>query len=327
MEEIQTWRELLGRLTNDPQERQRIADAMSINSVTLTRWVTGRSNPRQDNLRPLLDALPQHRQQLAKLIAKEFPQFFVELLGTENDVQEIPSAFYARILNAHTTSPSQLRAASVCLLILQQILAHLDPQQFGMAVIVAQCVPPSQGQKVRSLRKTFARGTGPWHSQIEIRTEFFGAESQPGHSVLTSHPIVVQNHEEKQRLFPTHCAGPESESIAAYPILLADRTAGSFCLLSSQPEYFTQARRDLVQDYVNLLVMAFERSEFYNLNNIELGIMPNLDIQNTLLKDFHYRVTQLMIQASQNNQHLIRPEAERIVWQEFEEELLHYSLH
>lgn len=327
MEEVQSWRELLGRITSDPQERLRIAEAMVINPVTLTRWVTSKSNPRQDNLRPLLDALPQYRQQLARMIAKEFPQFFVELVGSEEDIQDIPSAFYARVLNAHTTSPTQLRAASVCLLILQQILAHLDPQQLGMATVVAQCVPPAQGQKVRSLRTTFARGTGLWGQHLEAQTEFFGAESQVGHAILTSHPAVVQNNAEKQRLFPSHARNSHAEeSSAAYPILLADRTAGSLYIISSQNDYFSQERRDLIQNYVNLMVMAFEHYEFYDLHHIALGIMPGPDVQQPALKYFHRRVTQHMIQATRNNQHLTRPEAEQIVWHEYEEELLNYAM-
>src|SRR5579883_2024761 len=61
MEASQSWRELLGKIIADPQERQRLADTLNINPITLTRWATHKSNPRPDNLRPLIEVLPQYR--------------------------------------------------------------------------------------------------------------------------------------------------------------------------------------------------------------------------------------------------------------------------
>src|SRR5689334_15322133 len=73
MEEIQTWRELLRKIISDPQERQRIAEELHVNPITLIRWTTGKSRPRPDNLSPLLDSIPHYREQLQDLISKEFP--------------------------------------------------------------------------------------------------------------------------------------------------------------------------------------------------------------------------------------------------------------
>ena len=56
-----TWREFLGQLIRDSQEKQRIAAELGINSATLVRWVHNETDPRPQNLRQLLKALPHHR--------------------------------------------------------------------------------------------------------------------------------------------------------------------------------------------------------------------------------------------------------------------------
>jgi transcriptional regulator with XRE-family HTH domain len=321
MEAIQTWRELLGKVIADPQERQRIADALGVNPITLTRWATNKSNPRQDNLRPLFEALPQHRQLLTELIAQEFPQFINEALTQESIVPTIPSAFYAQVLNVHTTSPTRLRVSTMRLLILQQIIAHLDPHQEGLLAIIAQCVPPRTGHKVRSMHMTYGRSTPTWGSVIENRILFFGAESQIGQALSTAQPFIVNTPEIHEMLFSMH-SSPFDTSSLAYPLLQAERIAGCLAVASIQPHYFTQERLDLLQEYAHLLVLAFEPDEFYDLQDIELGIMPSPERQQIHLMGFQKRVTQHLIQASQRHEVLSRPQAELLVWQELEEEFL-----
>jgi transcriptional regulator with XRE-family HTH domain len=324
MEAIQTWRELLGKVIADPQERQRIADALGVNPITLTRWATNKSNPRQDNLRPLFEALPQHRQLLTELIAQEFPQFITEALTQESIAPTIPSEFYAQVLSVHTTSPTRLRVSTMRLLILQQIIAHLDPHQEGLLAIIAQCVPPKTGCKVRSMHMTYGRSTPAWGSVIENRILFFGAESQMGQAVGTAQPVIVNTPEVREMLFPMHDS-PFDTSSLAYPLLQADRAAGCLAVASRQPHYFTQERLELIQEYAHLLVLAFEPDEFYDLQDIELGIMPSPERQQIHLMGFQRRVTQHLIQASQRNQVLSRTQAELLVWQELEEEFLHMA--
>jgi hypothetical protein len=322
MKEPETWRELLGQVTSDPQEKQRIADVVGVNPITLMRWATNKSNPRLDNLRPLLSALPQYRQQLTRLIAVEYPHVLNAVPAFTEIAPEIPSAFYARVLNAHTTSPSLLRGSAVSILILQQLLEHLDPQQLGMVAVIIQCMPPSvPGGKVRSLRKTAGRGNSSW-SNIEHSTCFLGAEGQAGRALMSGRFTAIQTHEEKLRLFPTHPM-TEEESTVSYPILLADRVAGCLGITSTRRNYFTQVHLDLIQSYVDLMVLAFEWHEFYPLQDIKLGIMPPAIEQQPLLASFQRRVTLRLIEAVQDHQPITRMQVEQAIWHEIEEELLH----
>ncbi|GAC1362478.1 MAG: hypothetical protein NVS2B12_15220 [Ktedonobacteraceae bacterium] len=320
MAEVQTWRELLSMIIRDPDEKERIVKAAAINPVTLTRWIKQTSTPRVDNLRPLLDALPQYRQQLGDLISKEFPQLFSPYATQEERVSEISPTFYAHILSTYTSSPVLLREDLICTQVIQQMLEQLDPpapQDVG--AILALCVRPEPGQKVHSLCKVMGKASHYHGNDLESQIQFLGSESQTGHALAMRHPIVVQSLADHRRLFPYQIMGVE-ESTAAFPILLADCAAGVLTLASTQQNYFTQSTIDLVQHYVNLLVLAFTPESFYDLNMIELGMMPPRSIQLAYTADFQQRLTSYMI--AQGNRTLTRPEAELILKRQVEKELL-----
>src|ERR1700682_5907076 len=97
-QEVQKWREVLAKRIKDPQEKQQIALALNISQATLMRWVNGESKPRRQNMRRLSQIMPEYR---AAFAAME-PEYFEEG-GSESEEQEtieIPSIFYARVLNA-----------------------------------------------------------------------------------------------------------------------------------------------------------------------------------------------------------------------------------
>lgn len=324
MDETKTWRDLLAKIISDPQEKQRIAQILRVNPVTLSRWCTGSTRPRYDNVRQLLEALPHYRQQFAEFLAEDFPQLFAGQQGEEPSVTEIPSAFYGRVLSAYTSSPPVLRSSTLSILILQQILAHIDPGQSGMAALILQCMKPDSSNKVRSLRKTYGRGALPWLSQ-DYQTQLFGAESQAGQAVVSGHPIIIQCNYEKTRLFPAQHI-PQEEGCVAYPVMQADRTAGCLLIVSNQEHFFTQTKLDLAKYYADLLTLSFEPGDFYKLEQIELGIMPEGEKQQSYLAHFQERVTQKMLQSQQQQRHLTRLEAEPLVWHELEQELLELTL-
>ena len=162
MQEQPTWRDVLGSVIQDPQERRRIATELGINPVTLTRWVNKDASPRPQSLQRLLKALPQHRKVLLELVVNEFEGFATE---AEDLLHRIPSEFYNRVLRTLATIPKVLRFQSLCDLILQQALEQLDPQRIGLAIIVVRCMLPSQEGKIRSLRESVGRGTQPWEGK------------------------------------------------------------------------------------------------------------------------------------------------------------------
>ncbi len=325
MQEAQTWRELLGNIIRDPQEKQRLADELQVGPITLMRWVNGQVKPRPQKLQELMNALPQHRQVLLKLIGEEFQDFTSALEEMSKDrSQEIPSAFYARVLSAYSTTPRLLRSSSISSLILQQALAHLDPNKQGMSITVVLCSTPRPGDKVRSLRETLGRGTFPWKSHLENQARLLGYESLSGYAVSTFRFVVNQNIEEGQTFFPVLRTEHE-ESAAACPLLQANRVAGCLLVASNKANYFTPARQALIQNYTNLLVLACEPEGFYDQQSVELGIMPSLEVQQPHFAHFQQRITDLMVRTAAEGHPLARMQAELEIWQQLEEELLRLS--
>ena len=166
MDVPQTWSELLSQIVEDPQERQRIAQEMGINPLTLSRWIRGESQPRARSLHRLVHALPRQRDLLVKLLEKDFPGFSTDASSSVSQevLTTIPPTFYDTVLRARALTPESLRLINVGHLVLQQILQHLDPDRLGLAAIVVLCLPPSGGQHVRSLRETLGLGASPWPS-------------------------------------------------------------------------------------------------------------------------------------------------------------------
>ncbi|GCE49057.1 hypothetical protein EI42_01576 [Thermosporothrix hazakensis] len=317
MQDAQNWRELLGRIIKDPQEKRRIANALGVSTVTLGRWVSGESNPRRQNVRHLLHAIPEYRKQFLDVMQKTTGRFFTDVVDEEHGEAEIPSNVYEHILNVHCNMPKALHFNTLCDVILRHAVEQLDPHRLGIEITIMQCMRPPEGQKeVRSLREIMARGTPPWDRGLGRRTAFLGSESLAGYVVHTGRSLAIPNRN-TSHFFPATWVEGE-ESAIAYPIMQSARVAGCLLCSSSQPDFFQAGfRQGIVQRYAELLSIAFAEDEFYELDAIELGRMPLPQIQQDYLVDFRARVTKAMVKYKVNV-----TEAEQIVWRELEAELL-----
>jgi hypothetical protein len=323
MQEARTWRELLGQIIKDNREKQRLIEALNVMPITLTRWVNGESEPRPQNLRQLLQALPQYREEFRTLMREKKATGSLSEIELEEVQKKIPSEFYANVLLTRASTSENLRFWSTCHLILQQAIGQLDPARQGMSIWVVRCMPPSGPcKKVRSLRESVGLGTPPWVGNLEQKAMFLGAESLAGNAVTQCRPAIIQNLDEQHTLMPRVLTEYE-KSAAIYPILYAGRIAGVLLVSSAAPNYFqSQIRIQLVQNYADLVALAFEPDEFYALEDIALCIMPSPKEQEKYFANFRQRVTETMLHAANNNQPVSNMQADMIVWQRLEEELL-----
>jgi len=169
MQKPANWRELLANMITDPVQRQRLAEQLEVNPLTLSRWSNGGSTPRPRNLRRLLEVVPeQQRSLLLELLEAEFgPEFAHESASREqldsSFSPEITGTFYMRVLRTLTTLPAAMSYSSLSDLILEQALKQLDAERLGMAIMVSRCLPPTSGQFVRSLLESVGRGTPHWN--------------------------------------------------------------------------------------------------------------------------------------------------------------------
>lgn len=321
MEEgVQTWRDLLGIVVMKPGERQRIAAALRINSITITRWIAGTTKPRIDTLRALPRVLPQYREQLIALLKQEYPDLFTNELVIDMQVS-IPPDFYSQVLNTYALDPERVRISSLAITILQQIILQFDPDNEGFAAFIAQCVAPAPRQKVRSLRMTIGRGGPPATRRFINQTYFCGAESQAGLAALSAHPVIIQNAEDVQRILPGQQVIVHSSSLAI-PLLQYDHIVGCVCFVSPQRNYFTSERIGLLKHYANLLTIAFEPGEFYPLSDINLSMIPARPQQEALLSNLQERITSRMLIAAPEGLPLSRLQAEQEILKEVEAELI-----
>jgi hypothetical protein len=283
------WRELLGKIIRDPQDKQRIAHEIGISSITLLRWVSGESKPRVQNLRLLLNALPEHRQQLCDSLLEDFGNLFVAEEEYDNSPYDIPSVFYARVIHAHCTLPRILHFSSICDIVLMQALKQLDSARVGMRIAIVQCTYSAPGKKVRSLRESASRSTLPSQSNGELLPLFLGRESVAGSVVASAALCIIKDRHEGYARFPSQWENWQ-ESILAYPILLTGRIAGCLLVASVQPNCFRlPTYQKLIRRYAELLTVAFEPDAFYTSECIELGQMPCAEKQRSTFVSLRQR--------------------------------------
>jgi uncharacterized protein YueI len=74
-----------------------------------------------------------------------------------------------------------------------------------------------------------------------------------------------------------------------------------------------------------LIALAFKPEQFYPPECVELQVLPPFDAQRALLASFRERVIALMTEAANKEWSLTRTQAEQLVWQQLEEQLIHIS--
>jgi hypothetical protein len=315
--EPEDWRELLSWITSDSVGMQRVIQELGVRDITIRRWIKGESEPRPQNLRRLVSALPEHRERLLELFSEAFEDFS-ELSFSEASHQEIPAKFYVQIFQMRgTISPTQ-RYWSIANAVISQALSQLDPENLGMAITVVRCMVSERYKpKVVSLRESVGQATSPWPGNLEQQALFLGVESLAGYVVSTCHPFEVQNYKEDKESLPGHQFEME-QSAAAHPILYAGRIAGCLLVSSIEPYFFLQpARLNLVADYAHLISLAFAPEDFIDPSLIELRLMPLHAEQKAYFKNFRKRLTDARLKLY-NRRDI---DAEQYVWEEIEDEI------
>ena len=322
--EQQTWRQLLGEIIADVQERKRLAALLGINPASLTRWVHNDIHPRPQYLQGLIKVVAsQYRVQLSQLIAQDFPDLVGvgEAIESDDATGKIPGDFYESVLTAYTQTRKEQRFFTVSNRVLTQALSLLDPHRWGMSLSIAQCMPPLPGRKVRSLREITGLGTPPWEAILTQEALFLGIESLAGYAVTKGRSYAVENRADGSGFLPIRWEEWEV-STAVSPIWFENRLAGCLIASSVQPGYFLPLRQSLVERCAQLLTLAFQPEDFYEQHDIALFIMPSRDVQREKAVDFRQRLSQVMLEASRQGQPMNIEQAGRRVWQQLEEELL-----
>jgi len=323
----ETWRDLLREVIRDPKDRQRIAGAIGVNPATLTRWSNRETNPRLDEIRNLFSVVPEVQPLLLQDLLGSIgnaPDFVLpskkSILTSPEEGVAIPSRFYEMVLRAIRDAAPRFEVA--CNLIIPQALSQLDTQRLGMEIVIATCMPPYEGQKVRSLRQRIGQGSAPWkNNYLEEKNYFLGSESLPGYAIAQQHWMISHHVAEPHQIYLLKPLSSQEASMAAFPITLEGEIAGCLIASSTQSDHFTEDRLKLLAAYADLIRFGFRDTDFYPPSQIDLAIMPPFDVQRAYFTDLRKRIADLQNSARTSNQRLDGLQAERIVRKQIEEEL------
>lgn len=325
-QESSTWQALLGQLITNPSERDRLAAAVRVRSITLQRWAEGSSRPRNENIRMLLRTLPRSVYPLfLRLLIVDFPELAQEELPEEHFLQSLPTEFYRRAMSNLALTPQPMYRQSMQDLILQQALEHLDPDRQGLAIALVVCVPPRPGGRVRSLREIGGLATPPWPHNLPEKPMFLGAESLVGYAISKACSCVI-NSSEEITFFPVHWTEHE-RSAAAFPIFRQGRVAGGLVVSCVEEYFFTAPRLSVIEDYSYLATCIFEPEDTFRFDEVELRIMPPYVQQLPYFHDYKQRVSQKFVEADERGHHINLQQARQLVWQDLEDLLLRVSQH
>lgn len=317
------WSKILQEIVNSSSEKQRLATALGVTTVTLGRWADGKVNPQRSHLIKLVQVLqPQDRQDMVDALQEIYPDTPAWL--RDETVEQIPSVFFAQVLSVRTNTTDSLRFWRISDMVLKKALELLDPNQLGMSVKIVQCMPPTaRDKKIRSLRERTGKGNPPWTADLEHDVHFLGLESLSGYATEARH-IVKDDNLAKAKSIPAVQAEFEI-SAAAHPIRFEGKIAGCLLISSTQEGYFSQKRLSLISILSDLAAIAFDSEDFYDPQLIELRVMPSLKRQHKIVSAFRMRVMKKFREASFNRKPISNTEAEQQVWREIEEELIEIS--
>jgi transcriptional regulator with XRE-family HTH domain len=308
-------------------ETSAIAKTLGVTENTIYRWLNGRSEPRQSNLRALLEALPEHRTALATAMRQTFSY---ELDQLQNEKREFSKEVYQEILEmvAHfETDEEQVWHVTQCLF--DHALLLLDRQQRGLSLTYAAIMPSRADGSVHSLREVITRGSYPWPSHYEDRV-FLGRTTLAGQAAVklrtctwyTVSDEYIESSESTGHATRMLVEVDDHErSACACPVLRFGQFGGVLVVSSTDPELFrTPDTCSLVEEMARLLATVLHDRDLCDPGMLHLVPMPALDWQrrkiNTTLMP---RIMRYVRKAGLSRQEAeMRASAE--LEQEFEEE-------
>lgn len=331
------WRAFLGEIIREPEERKRLASELDVNEITLGRWASrepGAPRPHLNNLYRLVEHVaPKYRDTLIALLQQDFPDIQLSSADGAFYGQDIAALFYRRVLDAYNTiSEPQQRFWTITHLVLQQALGQLDPNHQGVGINLMLCLPSSQEPHVvRSIYRSMHMGSGRWRGEGErLVPLLMGAETLPGYAIATCQPAYSPQMQ-RETILPIWPVEDEENGVA-YPIMRHGRMAGAVYAVSSASDFFTRVRRELLEQYTQLLSLAFDTPDFFDPQHIRLHLFPrpHQATQQPYFASFRQQISRRIAQAVGEQQPPSLHEVELMALQHIEQAILDFhpaSLH
>ena len=313
-EKLSPFSRLLGHiLHHNRAEIARVAKEMDIAEITLYRWMSGSSEPRQMHLKRLVEVMPEQRGNLIYAIHQTFPDVLYEYEQTSG-MREVAKETYRYVLTlARDIEADDERHWQVMQHIFEIAIQQLDTERRGLAVTYAKLMPAHE-DGVHSLREMVIRGQAPWPHDVENRV-FLGSTTLAGTAAMTQRLQTWDNLSDDERLMVD--IDEFERSAAACPVMHAGRIAGVLIVSSVLAGFFMdRIACQSVEEYALLMAAGLSESDFYAPTILKLRPMPSLRWQRAEIgRSYNSRV---LVYAHKNR--MSRKEAEQKVIREIEHE-------
>lgn len=295
----EAWRQyLLHALNNDKELAANLAETIGVKVVTIWRYANGETTPHQPfrTLLTITRALPENMQTaFINAIREQYPDFQLTPLKTGLG-KPLPAEFYAYVMEACALVEDSLASWTIFNLLAQQLYQHLDPDLSGRVVITfLRCTPPAPETKelVRSFYSPVEQSTERKNPLKQPYPLFFGMETALYWCLLSQDGISLRGDE-----IPPELVSLGVQSMSAHAIQKRGRVSGMIVLTSAKEEFFNSARLQLLREYANLALIAFEDRAFYPLEHISLALYPSLTQQMEHEKRYPFRQRGLALRFS-----------------------------
>jgi hypothetical protein len=272
---MERWRHILERQIEDPKEKKRIAQAIGVISPrTLNRWTEGVSTPKNSRvIRALQQTFSSAEMDAALLDA--FPDIFMSKGNTtypqKSERGEIPLEFYKRLLHAYTTIQPNLRKWTIKNLVCRQMIHQIDPDSLGILLVCVQVI--KEHQNLNIVVQIDGWGTNIWDTKQIVSQSTQPISSFVGEKIITGYPYFIQVISQEQGidiLQPLEFFWRERiQSMAIYPVTRSGAVAGGIICCSTQQDFFSLSRKEIIDEYIHLLGLAFTDQDFVGVQKGE----------------------------------------------------------
>lgn len=267
------------RWDREPKEwRERLLQDLGVANQTLYRWMQGKNDP---DSKYKLTILEKHIPEISPALRRHFSAIF----ATSQDlILPTVAPVYARVLEALAGTDEDLIMDAVTGIVLYALVNHLDVEQLGVVSFLGQLhsapKPKQDEDPIQELRENEANylllnawsayGTGPWTEYPAKKSFMVGNDSLSALSVITGRAAFYPRDRSALATATEMLHLEAIQSAASYPILRSGRAAGVILLASTQLDYFTSYRRDIIVHYARMISLAFHDVDFYPRSQINL---------------------------------------------------------
>lgn len=278
-----SWQILLSEIIQDAAVLEALSNEIGFNKVSLVRWGRGVVPNNIQTLQRLVDSRsfpPQRRHHFVEAVRKSFPDFHTEPnpLLEEGPAKEIPSLFYSQVLRSYAFVPDDLVFWTMTQILCHQLFGHIDAAESArVSALLLVCTPPASPDRSNVVRSFYipvrqiSERPSPLQPSFPI---FVGTESPLTDISPTYNRPLIFNEQEIATLSTPFPA--EVKSLALLPIQRRGKIAGTLLVSSEENNYFTQATKLVLYEYVTLLALAFRDSDFYSMQQLKFDIFPSL---------------------------------------------------